>query len=122
MQHRIASRRGVRMLALAGLLGLTLVALTQCRAVNDTITGVNAVRGTISARSSCNKKCDDAFKTAQKEEDQRHKNAMKACGSHDSACKKNEDAKHRSVEDSLKRQRQQCKGSCYNEGGGGGGK
>lgn len=122
MQHRIASRRTrVQLLALSVVLGVTVVALSQCRSVNDTITGVNTVRGTISARNTCAKKCDDAYKAAVALEEQRHKNAVKACGSHNEACKKSEDAKHRANLDVLQRQRRQCKGSCYNEGGGRGG-
>src|SRR6185503_10662937 len=62
-------RRGFAFVALAAVLGLTAVGLTQCRMTNDTVTGVdlNAASG-LSARSDCVRSCNDSFKACLRAE------------------------------------------------------
>lgn len=113
-------RRGFAFVALAAVLGLTAVGLTQCRMVNDNVTGVDlrSGNGTLSARSSCVKQCNEKFKACQKSEEARHKAAKKACGSHNEACKKAEDKKHNDNNKACEAQKKACKSGCYNEGAG----
>ena len=111
-------KRGLTFLALAAFLGLTVVGLTQCRMVNDNVTGVDlkAATGT-SARSDCVRQCNEKRKACMRSEDARHKAAKRACGS-DKACKKAEDRLHKDNHKECVRQSQLCKRGCYNEGAG----
>ena len=115
------TRRGVQMLAMAAALGLTAFTLSQCRMVPDNITGVQMGTGRLSGKSACMKACNEQFKSATKAEDERHKDAVKACGK-DQDCKKKEDDLHKDREGKIKDAKEDCKKSCYNEGGGHGGK
>ena len=112
-------RRGFAFVALAAVLGLSAVGLTQCRMVNDNVTGVDlrAGAGQLSGRSSCARKCNEAFKACLRAEEARHKAAKRACG-HDFACKKAEDRTHRDNIKACTNAKKQCKKSCYNEGAG----
>ena len=114
-------RRGFAFVALAAVLGLTAVGLTQCRMVNDNVTGVDlrAGNGQLSARSSCSRHCNDLFKACIRAEEARYKAAKRACG-HSTSCKKAEDRKHRDNIKACENQKKQCKKSCYNEGAGSG--
>ena len=79
MPYRLASRRnGVQLIAVSVLLGVAIVALTQCRAVNDAITGVHLTSSTISTRGTCVKKCNATYHTGQTSEDARHRIALAA--------------------------------------------
>ena len=115
-------RRGFAFVALAALLGLTVVGLSQCRMVDDTVTGVDlqANQG-VSARSDCVHSCNDAFKACKRADDARHKAAARACGS-DKACKKAEQRLHKENHLACVRAMQECKRNCYNEGSGAGGR
>jgi hypothetical protein len=101
-------------------LGLTLT-LTQCRLAPDTVTGATLQQATsLSHRNSCNRKCGDAAKAAQRDEERRHRAAQRACHS-DKQCRKAEEALHKSNEKAIDQARHDCKKGCYNEGGGHGG-
>ena len=111
-------RRGFAFVALAALLGLAAVGLSQCRMVNDTVTGVDLkANSTVSARSDCVKQCNEAYKACKKSESARHKQAKRACGS-DKECKKAEDRLHKDNQLACKQQKDACKHNCYNEGAG----
>src|SRR5213594_1821570 len=73
-------RRGFAFVALAAVLGLAAVGITQCRMVNDNVTGVDlrAGAGTLSGRSSCVHRCNDAFKACLRTEESRYKAAKRA--------------------------------------------
>jgi len=111
-------RRGFAFVALAAVLGLTAVGLTQCRMTNDTVTGVdlNAASG-LSARSDCVRSCNDSFKACLRAEQARHKAAKAACGS-DNACKKAEQRLNKDNHKACVSAMQLCKKGCYNEGSG----
>ena len=119
-------RRGFAFVALAAVLGLAAVGLTQCRLVDDTVTGVDLRSNSTafsSARSKCVHQCDEKYKQCKKAEEARHKAAEKACGSHNAACKKAEDQTHKANEKECVRQMQLCKQGCrYREGAGGAGR
>src|SRR5204863_1850080 len=106
-------RRGFAFVALAAVLGLTAVGLTQCRMVNDNVTGVDLRAGSsqLSGRSSCVHACNEQFKACIRAEEARFKAAKRACG-HDSACKKAEDRKHRDNIKACETAKKQCKKSC----------
>ena len=113
---------------LLGRLGLVLgacaavAALSQCRLVDDSITGVDLKNNVaLSARSECVMSCNDAFKDAMAAEAQRYKDAVRACGN-DKACRDAERARHDEIVDEIQAARRSCKDACYNEGGGSGGR
>ena len=74
-------RRGFAFVALAAVLGLSALGLTQCRMVNDNVTGVDlrAGNGQLSHRSSCSRRCNDQFKSCIRAEEARYKAAKRAC-------------------------------------------
>ena len=109
------------MLAMAAALGLTTFTLSQCRLVNDSVTGVDVASGRLSNRSTCRKACDETFKAQMKAEEDRFKDAVRACGENDD-CKKAAAADHKTREEGFKDDRESCKKGCYNEGGGQGGR
>jgi|SRR4029079_10885184 len=112
-------RRGFAFVALAAVLGLAAVGLTQCRMVNDNVTGVDlrSGNGQLSAKSACVKACNEQAKQCKKDEDARHKAAKQACGS-DNACKKAEDEQHKANKKACDAAKKACKNNCYNEGSG----
>ena len=90
-------RRGFAFVALAAVLGLSAVGLSQCRLVDDSVTGVDLRSNSTafsSARSKCVHQCNEKYKQCQKAEEATHKANKKACGN-DSACRKNEDVRHK---------------------------
>ena len=124
-QKRVS--RGSKFVALAALLALSAIGLTQCRLVDHSVTGVDFQSQNFNAREACMKKCDDIFKAAREAEDKRHKAADKKCDllrdkKQREACKK---AEHDLTEANKKRienDKKNCKNHCYNEGGGKGGR
>jgi hypothetical protein len=129
-------RRGFAFVALAALLGLSVVGLSQCRMVDDTVTGVELQGNTgLNARSDCVHQCNDKYKACRKAEDARHKAALRACDdgennndnnnnddSGEKACKKAEKRLHKENKAACREAMQDCKRNCYNEGAGIGGR
>ena len=119
-------RRGFAFVALAAVLGLSAVGLSQCRLVDDSVTGVDLRSNSTafsSARSKCVHQCKEKYKQCKKAEEALHKANKKACGSHDSACKKAEDERHKAAKEECTRQYQLCKKGCqYREGAGSAGR
>jgi hypothetical protein len=114
--------RTIKTVALFSLLGLATLGLSQCRLVGDTVTGVDVdATTTVNGRSDCVRDCNDSFKDGQKAEDNRHKDALRACGSN-KACKDAENVKHKRNHEALVDAMQACKRACYNEGSGSGGR
>jgi hypothetical protein len=113
--------RGLKSLALAVTLGLAVVGLSQCRLVEDTVTGVDlSSTGNAADRADCVKQCNEAFKAAEAAEDARYEAAIRACGK-DRTCIEREVAKTKESHAKNVEDMQTCKRSCYNEGTGGGG-
>ena len=118
------NRRMPRSLGLATLIALALVAaasLSQCRLVEDRLTGVG--RGPVSeqARSDCVASCNDQFRAARDAETERHRAALQACGS-DKTCRKDEDDLNKQNLQAIHAQLLSCKQGCYNEGAAAGGR
>ena len=121
-------RRGFAFVALAAVLGLSAVGLTQCRLVDDTVTGVDlnsnstTFKGHSSRRSRCVHQCNEKYKRCLKAEEALHKANKKACHKN-SACKKNEEKRHNNAVKACIRQMQLCKKGCrYREGAGSAGR
>jgi hypothetical protein len=108
-----------RRLGLALVACLAIVGLSQCRFVNDSITGVDLKNNStsLSARSECMDRCNDTFKTALEAEIERYNTAIRTCGN-DKDCRDAERALHAAILDQLHLEKKNCKDSCYNEGGG----
>lgn len=110
--------RALRYIGIAAAIGLTTVTLSQCRMVQDNVTGLQLTgAGRLSARSACARQCNEAFEAALRAEERRHREAIRACG-HDNGCKTAENRKHSKLEDKIEDDRKACKKGCYNEGGG----
>ena len=100
---------------------LALVGLSQCRLVDDSITGLDLKHNAfLNGRSDCVHRCNDAYKDALEAEQERYQAALRACGS-DSECRDRERDTHKQTTDQIHDAKKVCKNSCYNEGGGTGG-
>jgi hypothetical protein len=120
-------RRGFAFVALAAVLGLSAVGLTQCRMVDDTVTGVDLnSNSTFKARSGCVHQCNSKYKACRKAEEALYKHNRKACEklphSQRASCLKNEKSRHNKALKECVRQMQKCKRSCYREGAGSAGR
>ena len=114
-RSRVAHVRPHRLFLLA-LLGATSLAVTQCRVVDDTVTGVD-IRATSRLRPSgaCLHGCAATIGKARRDEHARHRAALSACG-RDPVCKKLEQRRHRDVLRRLARLAMACRHECYDEG------
>lgn len=110
-------RHPIALIALAAVLGLAAMALSQCRMVTDTVTGLTMTPGRLSGRSSCVKNCNEQFEAAFRDEEKRHQAALRECGS-DQTCRACENECHKANVEQLKDGRKDCKKHCYNEGSG----
>jgi len=126
-------RRGFAFVALAAVLGLSAVGLTQCRMVDNSVTGVDVrsnsgFHGSSSGRSKCVQQCNEAFKKCIKDEEARYKAAKKACkaianSADRKACEKNEARIHSDNKKACVRQKELCKKNRkYREGAGSAGR
>lgn len=96
-------------------------ALSQCRMIPSSITGVDASVQGLNARSECVQGCNEDFRSARLVEMERHHDALIACGA-DEACKAAENTRHQVNLAALVDAMQDCKNQCYNEGSGSGGR
>ncbi len=122
MSRRNAPRRSLLPhLAIAAVLGLALVGLTQCRTVSDRLTGIDVQTGRLSHRDDCREQCSRTFHRAYWREIERHKAALRACG-RDWECRSHETRRFARNLRELIADKAECKHNCYNEGGGTGGR
>lgn len=126
-------RRGFTFIALAAVLSLSAVGLTQCRLMDDSVTGVdlksNAAFGNDNnnGKAKCEKACNDAFKACKKSNDDRNKVEKKRCDSlpkaQKAACKKAESTRKKNSAKQCSERKKACKKACdYREGNGNGGR
>jgi hypothetical protein len=122
-------RRGFAFVALAAVLGLSAVGLTQCRMVDDTVTGVDLKSNSAfsSGKSACKKACNEEFKQCQKAEEALHKINKKACDQlpkpQKDECKKAESIRHKDAKKACSERKKDCKRACnYSEGAGSAGR
>ena len=122
-------RREFTFIALTGVLGLSALGLSQCRLMDDTVTGVNLKsNGSYStSRGECDKDCNEEFKDCRKAEDQLTKGRLRACDSlsepQRSACRSAEVTRHTAADKACSERKKACKKACsYREGSGDGGR
>jgi len=126
--HKSKLHRGLSFVALAAVLGLAVVGLSQCRMVDDTVTGVDLRSSTgLSAKSECKKQCKEKKKECERAEKARHKAEQRMCkelkdSAARKACKKAESRKHKDNKKACKQEESKCKNGCYNEGSGSAGR
>jgi hypothetical protein len=116
MQHARSNRlrRAVVYAALAALLGVVSLTLSQCTQVGDNLTGV----GLISHKStSCKERCDRTYSKLKQQENSLYRRNIDRCR-HDAACIAAENARHAAVLAALEAQRSACKANCHHQGGG----
>jgi len=116
--HRL--RRAVAYAALAALLGVVSLTLSQCTMVGDSLTGVNLKRV---GPTTCIKQCNDLFALLYKLEQKRHIAETEQCrlipgGDERAACLAAEDATHIANKDQLSADKIACQNNCYHEGAG----
>jgi hypothetical protein len=112
-------RRGASLLALTGLLGFTAVSLSNCRAVEDNLTGVRAsiARG---GPGSCISTCAKAYADSNRAESEVHVPNIQACGG-EPVCEALEYARHEAAVARISAGRERCFNDCRYQGGGTGG-
>jgi len=119
-------RRGLTAILLTVILGASALGLTQCRLVDNTVSGIDLTDQSFNARDRCEKKCQDKYQDARCAEDRRHKAALCLCdrkrGKDRDACRKAEDKVHAAALKKIEEAKKTCKNGCYNEGGGHGGR
>jgi hypothetical protein len=120
-------RRGLTFAALAALLSLSAVGLTQCKMVDNNVTGVEIQQdNSFHGRNACRDRCWREYKKARLAEERRHWDALCKCarlkGKAEKDCKSVEQKKHQDIVMKLRAIRKACKNKCYNEGGGHGGR
>jgi hypothetical protein len=125
-------RRGFTFIALAAVLGLSAMGLTQCRLMDDSVTGVDLKNNSTfgnnnNGKVKCDKECETLFKACKKDEDTRNKAEKKRCDSlpkaQKSECKKAESTRHKNSTKVCSERKKACKKACeYREGNGNGGR
>lgn len=115
------TRRASGWFALVAVMALTTTALSQCRLVPSSITGVDVAQSGLSASAECVQSCNEDFRDGRLAEMERHHDALVACGA-DDECKRAENTRHQLALVALVEAMQDCKNACYNEGSGSGGR
>lgn len=108
------ARFATRMVLLVALAASSL-ALTQCRMVGDTLTGVRV--DALKRKSDCLKSCKEANKNDRKAENDVHAGNLSACGG-DAACRAAENARHDAAVQAIEAAYVDCRNSCHSQGGG----
>ena len=118
--HRQISR-GFTLVALAAALAVAAAMLSQCRAVGDSVAGLDLTTANpkLNHRSDCVRQCNETFTESHSAEVERHAAALRGCAG-DSDCIAAENRMHQDRQRQLVKAMQNCKSGCYNEGGGGG--
>jgi len=121
MQHARPNRlrRAVAFAALAALLGLGALTLSQCTLVGDSLTGVN-LDGV--GPTSCVKQCNDFYAIAYKREQKNHDTNNDLCQNLDqglrAGCLEDETARHEAAKARLSAGKIECQNNCHRQGAG----
>ena len=107
-------RRGTAFAALAVLLGTTALTLSQCRMVDERLTGVEFGR---SKPANCIASCSFAFNDSIRAESQLHVGNTQACNS-DPVCLALEEVRHEAAVNRIQAGRRDCQNACHHQGGG----
>ena len=115
--HRL--RRAVAYAALAAMLGLVALTLSQCTLVGDSLTGVN-LDGV--GPTSCVKQCNDFYAIAFKREQKIHDSNVETCQQLPQdlkgPCLVSEDARHQAAKTALSDGKINCQNNCHRQGSG----
>ena len=114
MPHVRRIRRAAVYAALATLLGVVSLTLSQCTMVGDNLTGVglNAGRPT-----TCIKQCNDLYKMLFDQEQKLHQTNLDLCGQDNGDCKNAEAARHSAAMDALGQAKLDCQTGCQHQQG-----
>ena len=121
MQHarQRRLRRATAYAALAMMLGVVSLTLSQCRAVGDKTTGVQLFRGNA---TSCIKDCNDQFKLLYDQEQKLHATNVENCQAlsqpQKGECLVAENARHTARKTQLGQEKTACQNNCHGQGGG----
>lgn len=121
MQHARPNRlrRAVAFAALAALLGLVSLTLSQCTMVGDSLTGVSLDRN---GPTSCVKQCNDFYKGEFDKEQKLHLENVEICSAlaqpAKGECLAAEDARHTAVMEALGAAKIECQNNCHRQGTG----
>lgn len=108
------ARLATRLLLLVAL-AVSSLALTQCRMVGDSLTGVRV--DSFKRKSDCTRACKDAYKDDRKAEQDLYASNISACRG-DAACKAQERARHDAAMAAIEAAYLACLNACHNQGGG----
>jgi hypothetical protein len=112
-------RRGVSFLVFFALLGLTAVGLSQCKAVQDNLTGVSA-RLAKGGPGNCISACAKAYADSNRAESSVHLENVNSCDG-DPVCQALEEARHEEAVARISDGRKDCFDNCRYQSGGTGG-
>jgi hypothetical protein len=117
--HGRTARRRLPYLALALVAIISAAMLSQCKIVDERLTGVaNPFQGN---PASCISDCAQAGAQALREESDLHTRNVKSCAD-DPTCLALEEARHEQAIAQINSDREQCKNNCHHQGFGSGGR
>ncbi|HET7225959.1 MAG TPA: hypothetical protein VFK69_09640 [Candidatus Eisenbacteria bacterium] len=109
-------RRGIALLALGMLLAGVAMTLSQCKMVDERLTGVTLARN---KPGDCVSACSQAYNDSLRVESALHVSNIQACGA-DDVCKAMEELRHEQAVDRIQSGRRQCQQDCHHQGSGSG--
>jgi hypothetical protein len=109
-------RRGLALLALGVLLAGAALTLSQCKMVDERLTGVSLAK---SSPTSCASVCAPAYNDSIRAESALHVTNAQACGS-DPVCSAMEELRHEQAVDRIQAGRRKCQEDCHHQGHGNG--
>jgi len=121
MQHARPNRlrRAVVYAALATLLGVVSLTLSQCTLVGDNLTGVELNRG---RPTTCIKQCNDFYKLVYDQEQKYHDQILLQChaliGPAQNDCLVEEAARHEAEMARISQAKKDCQDGCHRQGTG----
>jgi hypothetical protein len=122
MLHRSRVRRAAIYAALATLLGVATLVLTQCTMVGDNVTGVDLSKG---RPTTCIKQCNDLYKMLYDQEQKLYDTNKSACQTLSQPAKDQclaaELARHQAQMGQLGTDKVNCQNNCHTQGTGSGG-
>ena len=112
-------RRAAVYVALAMMLGVVSLTLTQCQLVGDKVNGVRLFKG---QPTTCIKQCNDAFKILYDQEQKLHDTNVENCQAlsqpDKDTCLAAENARHEARKAELSQAKIDCQNNCHHQGAG----
>ncbi len=117
--HARTARRLLAYFAILVVAGVTALVLSQCKLVDERLTGVaTPLKG---APTDCFANCAHAANDLIRAESQRHVDAIHACNG-DAACEAAEEIVHENNVNTIQNGRAACESQCHQDGSGAGGR